>query len=140
MRKTKLFSEMLRNYFIIFSVLTLLTALLNPTFTFTSRTILLIALFALAGDLPNLVYYSKKQLSNKSRYIRGGIHFVLLEVVIVTLGNVTGQVSGVKQSVLLALEVLVINVLVVFITWLIDRKTAKDINQQLETMRRERKE
>lgn len=140
MRKTNLFREMLRNYFIIFSVLTLLTALLNPTFTFTSRTILLIAVFALVGDLPNLVYYSKKQLSNKSRYIRGGIHFVLLEVVIVTLGNVTGQVSEVKQSVLLALEVLVINVLVVFITWLIDRKTAKDINQQLETMRRKRKE
>lgn len=140
MNESNLFSKMLRNYFIIFSVIILLTAVLNPTHAFTFRIIILAALFALAGDLTNLVYYSKKELSHKSRYIRKVIHFLLLEVVIVTLGNIIGQVSGVKQSAILALEVLVICMLVLLITWLIDRKTAKDINKQLENMRTKRKE
>ncbi len=140
MNESNLFSKMLRNYFIIFSVIILLTAVLNPTHAFTFRIIILAALFALAGDLTNLVYYSKKELSHKSRYIRKVIHFLLLEVVIVTLGNIMGQVSGVKQSAILALEVLVICMLVLLITWLIDRKTAKDINKQLENMRTKRKE
>ena len=140
MKKTNLFSQMLRNYFIIFSVIVLLTALLNPSSSFTSREIILAALFALAGDLPNLVYYSKKELSHKSRYIRVVIHFLLLEALIVILGNIIGQVSGVKQSALLALEVLLIYVFVTLIIWLLDRKTAKDINQRLNNMRAERKE
>jgi sensor c-di-GMP phosphodiesterase-like protein len=130
---------MLRNYFIIFTVIILLTALLNPSHAFTSKTVFLTALFALAGDIPSLVYYSRKELSHKSRCIRTVIHFLLLEVVIVTLGNILGQVSGIARSAMLALEVLLIYALVILITWLIDRKTAKNINQQLENMRAERK-
>ncbi len=140
MKKTSLFSEMLRNYFIIFSVIILLTALLNPEHAFTFREIILTALFALAGDLPALINYSKKEVSHKSRYVRKVIHFLLLEAVIVVLGNIMGLVSGVKESTLLALEVLLIYVLVILFTWLIDRKTAKDINQQLANLRSERKE
>lgn len=140
MKKTSLFSEMLRNYFIIFSVIILLTALLNPEHAFTFREIILTALFALAGDLPTLIYYSKKEVSHKSRSIRTVMHLFLLEAVIVVLGNIMGLVSGVKESTLLALEVLLIYVLVILFTWLIDRKTAKDINQQLAILRLERKE
>jgi hypothetical protein len=140
MKKTNLFSEMLRNYFIIFSVIILLTALFNPEHAFTFREIILTALFALAGDLPSLIYYSKKEVAHKSRYVRTVIHFLLLEGVIVVLGNIMGLVSGVKESTVLALEVLLIYVLVILFTWLIDHKTAKDINQQLAMMRAERKE
>ncbi len=140
MKKTNLFSSMVRDYFIIFTAIILVTALLNPSHAFTFREILLSALFALAGDLPALVYYTRKELSYKSKCIRTVVHFVLLEAVIITFGNVMGQVSEVRESVLLALEVLLIYVLVIFVTWLIDRKTAKDINQQLANLRSGRKE
>jgi hypothetical protein len=140
MKNTNLFRDILRNYFIIFTVILLVTALLNQSHSFTFREIILVALFALAGDLPTLVYYSKKELSPRSRFIRDVIHFLLLETVIVTFGNILGQVSGVRQSIILALEVLLFYLLVILITWLIDHKTAKDINKQLANMRAERKE
>ncbi len=140
MKKIDFLGTMIRNYFIIFTIIILGTALLNPTHSFTFREIMLSALFALAGDLPSIVFYSKKELSNKNRNIRIVIHFLLLEVVILTFGNIMGQVSGVKQTALFGLEILGIYILVGFFSWLIDRKTANDINQKLENMRSEKKE
>lgn len=140
MKQKNLFSSMIRDYFIIFSFIIIVTALLNPSHAFTYREIMLAALFAFAGDLPSLVTYSRKELSEKSRYIRMILHFVLLEVVILIFGNIIGQVAGLLQNTLLALEVLGIYILVIFITWLIDRKTANDINQQLANLRLLKKE
>jgi hypothetical protein len=50
-----------------------------------------------------------------------------------------GQVSGVEQTALFGIEVFGIYVLVGLFTWLIDRKTAYDINQQLSSIRSEKK-
>lgn len=140
MRKTDLFSNLIRNYFIIFTIIILGTALFNPTHAFTFREIMLSALFALAGDLPLLVYYSKEELTIKRRYLRIVIHFILLEIVILTFGNVTGQVSGVEQTALFGLEILGIYTLVRMVSWLIDRKTAKDINLRIANIRSGKKE
>lgn len=133
----KLFSNMLRNYFIIFTVIILETSLFNPSHAFTFREIMLSALFTLAANLTSLVFYSKTELSVSHRYIRMVIHFVLLEAVILILGNILGQVSGIMQTAIFALEILGIYVLVIFIAWLIDRKSANDINQRLAAMRSE---
>jgi hypothetical protein len=139
MKMKDLFGDIIRNYFIIFTVIIIGTALLNPTHAFTFREVMLSALFALAGDLPSLVYYSKKEFSTKSKYLRMIIHIVLLEAVILTFGNIMGQVSGVEQTALFGIEVFGIYVLVGLFTWLIDRKIAYDINQQLSSIRSEKK-
>lgn len=140
MKLTHLASNMLRNFFIIFSIIIFVTSLFNPSYSFTFREIMISALFALAGDLPSLVYYSKKELSIKSRYLRMIAHFVLLEVAILTFGNIMGRVSGVVQTAIFALEILGIYALVGLFSWLIDRKTANDINQQLANIRLKKKE
>lgn len=139
MKNTNLLSDLFRDYFIIFTIIILGTALLNPTHSFTFSEIMLSALFALAGDLPSIVLHSKKELSHKQRYIRKIIHFVLLEAVILTFGNITGQVSGVKQTALFGLEILGVYLLVGFFSWLIDYKTASDINRKLAHMRSQKK-
>lgn len=130
---------MLRNYFIIFTVIILETSLFNPSHALTFREIMLSALFSLAGNLTSLVFYSKTELSVRHRYIRTVIHFVLLEAVILILGNILGQVSGIIQTAILSLEILGIYALVIIIAWLIDRKSANDINQRLAAMRSEGK-
>lgn len=140
MKNINFLSTIIRNYFIIFTIIILGTALLNPTHSFTFREIMLSALFALAGDLPSIVLYSKKELSNKNRYFRIAIHFTLLEIVILTFGNITGQVSGMKQTLLFGLEIVGIYILVSIFSWLMDYKTANDINQELTKMRSEKKE
>ncbi len=136
--KSNLFQIMLRDYFIIFSIIIILTASLNMTHSFTFREIMLSALFALAGNLPSLIYYSKKELSIKSRKIRMVLHFILIEVVVLSFGNLMGQVSGVVDNILFAVEILVIYAFVILVTWLLDRKTANDINQQLANLRSEK--
>lgn len=135
----KLFSNMLRNYFIIFTVIILETSLFNPSHAFTFREIMLSALFSLAANLTSLAFYSKTELSVRHRYIRMVIHFVLLEAVILILGIILGQVSGIMQIAIFALEILGIYALVIIIAWLIDCKSANDINQRLASMRSDRK-
>ena len=136
--KYNLFQIMLRDYFIIFSIIIILTASLNVTHSFTFREIMLSALFAFAGNLPSLIYYSKKELSIKSRKIRMLLHFILIEVVVLSFGNLMGQVSKVADNLIFALEILVIYILVILVTWLLDRKTANEINQQLASLRSEK--
>ncbi len=136
--KYNLFQTMLRDYFIIFSIIIILTASLNVTHSFTFREIMLVALFALAGNLPSLIYYSKKELSIKSRKIRMLLHFILIEVVVLSFGNLMGQVSGIADNLIFALEILGIYILVILVTWLLDRKTANEINQQLASLRSEK--
>ncbi|ROR28491.1 DUF3021 family protein [Mobilisporobacter senegalensis] len=138
MKKRESFKFIIRDYFIIFTVIILGTALLNPEHAFTFREIMLTAVFALAGDLPSLVLVSKKELSMKSRYIRMVIHFMLIETVILTFGNIMGQVSGMVQTVIFGLEILGIYILVRFIIWFIDHKTASAINQQLMNIKSEK--
>ncbi|MDF2843516.1 MAG: hypothetical protein K0R00_1942 [Herbinix sp.] len=136
--KYNLFQTMLRDYFIIFSIIIILTASLNVTHSFTFREIMLAALFALAGNLPSLIYYSKKELSIKSRKIRMLLHFILIEVVVLSFGNLMGQVSGIADNLIFALEILGIYILVILVIWLLDRKTANEINQQLASLRSEK--
>ncbi len=135
MKQMNVFRYLIRDYFIIFTIILLATAVLNPSHAFTFREIMLTALFALLGDLPSLINFTKKELSDKARYLRMVIHFVLLEVIILTFGNVLGQVSGLSQNILFAFEILGIYLLVIVITLLIDHKTASDINKQLANMR-----
>lgn len=138
MKKEELVSSIIRNFFIIFTIVVLGTGFLNPSHTFTYPEVLLAALFSLAGDLPTLVYYSKKELTEKSKKIRTVVHFILIETVLLTFANLVGQVSGLMETFLFGVEVLVIVMLVGFFTWLIDRKTAHDINKRLEELRREK--
>lgn len=137
---SNLFQTMLRDYFIIFTIIILLTSFLNSSHAFTYREIMLCALFAFAGTLPSLIYYSKKELSIKSRKIRMALHFILLEVVILSFGNIMGQVSGLTDNFIFAIEIIGIYALVILVTWLIDRKTANEINQQLANLRSKKTE
>lgn len=135
MKQTNIFRYLLRGYFIIFTIITLATAFLNPSHAFTFREIMLIALFALIGDLPTFITFTNNELSDKARYLRRFIHFILLEAILLTFGNILGQVSGLSKNILFAFQILGIYILVSVINLLIDHKTASDINKQLENMR-----
>lgn len=128
----------IQSFFTIFFVVIMGTALLNQDHDFTFREIMLCALFSLLGTLPMLVYRSNHELSKKEHLIRSLINFLLVELLILTAGNVSGQVHGPLQTLLFGLELLGIYIIVwIYNTWN-DHHTASVINKQLKKYKEER--
>lgn len=94
-------------------------------------------LFSLCGTLPGLVFYSKKELSKEQWIIRKGIHFVLLETVLLTAGRILGMYQGMKQGVWFAITIFAVYVFVVAISYWSEKRTAEALNEKLKE-RRER--
>lgn len=134
MKKDELLGTLTRNYFIIFTIIILGTAALNYDHLFTFREIMLCAIFALAGDLPVLVYYSKRELTFRERRFRQILHLILLEIVILTFGALFGQIHNALDTLIFGLEILGIFGFVTFITWKIDSSTADNINRELKKL------
>ncbi|MCQ4022074.1 MULTISPECIES: DUF3021 family protein [unclassified Ruminococcus] len=96
-------------------------------------------LFSLAADLTTLVYYSKNELSRKQHWIRTVIHTVLIEIVLMTMGYFIGMYRGFIGGCVMVAVILLVDVFVRFSSYLIDRKTADEINEKLRHRREERK-
>lgn len=140
MKMSNIFANMIRNFFVIFGVIVLVTAVLNPAYELTSKIIMIMALFALVSDLTVLIFWSREELTEKSRMIRRVIHLVLIETVVLFFGNMLGFATGIMRNILFAIEIFGIYAIVCWIDWLIDKKTARDINDKLKKMRSEEKD
>ncbi len=136
MEKRNYVKEFIKDYFVIFGVIILLTLLLVPDFEFSRRSLSLIAAAALLGDFPGLILYDTDQLSLKSFRIRLIIHFLLIEVVILIFGCLMGIVTSATQSLIFSAEIAVIYLLVRLICWSGDKNTVNKINQRLKELDR----
>ncbi|WP_167956528.1 DUF3021 family protein [Anaerosporobacter faecicola] len=137
MKLSQVLSNMIRNFFVIFGIIIIGTAILNPDFIFTSEKILLVTFMAFATDCVNLIYWSRKELSERERNVRRILHFILIEVIVLTFGNVFAICSGWLETIIFGAEIMVIYVLVCVIDWLLDRKTANQINEKLRLLKSE---
>jgi Protein of unknown function (DUF3021). len=139
MRLTDYIKKMVINYFIIFAVIvisiTVLRQFLSPYRYVETREIFVYMICALAGDLPGLILYSPNEISEKEMRLRIIIHFVVLEAVILVLANVTGWVTGALNTTLLSLQIAVIYMVVRFLAWMDDKKSADKINERLKAMK-----
>lgn len=132
MKRSDMVRNLIRDYFVIFGILVIGAVFLTPQGTINRDYILLVMAFAALGDLPSMVFWSQSEQSEKSRRFRRIIHFVLIEAVVLVFGGLTGIASGFGDYVLFALNILVIYLLVRFITWRGDIKTADRINERLK--------
>lgn len=140
MKSNDILANIIRNFFVIFGVIVLITALLNPSHEFSSNEIMLVVVFALLSDLTALVFWSKEELSDKSRIIRRVLHFLLIEIIVLSFGNILGFVSGITQNIIFGIEIVGIYAIVSWVDWLIDKKTANSINDKLKKMRSNEKD
>jgi len=131
--------ELIRNYFIIFAIIVIMITLLRQIFSpgayFELTDIFIYMICALVADLPSMIFYSKKEISEKEMRLRRIIHFVILEAVLLTLANVMGWVTGGLNTFLFALQIGVIYMLVRSFSWLDDRRAARKINEKLKEMK-----
>lgn len=141
MKLTDYIKKLIRDYFIIFAIvvisITVLRQIFSPDEYFELRDIFIYMTCSLVGDLPSLIFYSPKELSEKEMQLRIIIHFVVLEAVLLTFANVMGWVTGIQNTILFAFQIAVIYVMVRFLSWMDDRKTANRINEKLKTMKDE---
>lgn len=135
MKTRELIMQFIRQYFFIFGILIISSVFLTTPTMINRDYVLLSMAFAAVGDLPLLVFWSRSELSEKAMRLRTVIHFFLLEAIILAFGGITGIVPDLKGYFIFGIEVAVIYVLVKFVSWRGDRKTADKINEKLKGLR-----
>lgn len=88
-------------------------------------------LFSLAGDLPILVFCSGKELSQQEWMVRMILHFVLLEVVLMTFGGIWGLYETFIEGIAFFLIVLLVYIGVRLIVFSDDSRQAEQMNKAL---------
>lgn len=86
--------------------------------------------FSVLGDLPLLVFYSKEDLTGKQMAGRCGLHFCLLETVLLLAGRYLGLYHKfLWEGVIFFLIVALVYLIVVFFGVVMDMVTADQMNE-----------
>lgn len=93
-------------------------------------------IFSLAGDLPSLIFYSKRELSQKETNVRLVIHFLLLECVLMVFGRYLGLYETVLQGIFFFFIVLAVYVIIRASVFCDDLRKAKQLNDALAERKR----
>lgn len=135
MKLMDLIRQLMRDYFVIFGILIIGSVFLTPPNTINRDYILLAMAFAAVGDLPSIVFWSRSELTESSMRLRSIIHFILLLILILIFGGITGVVSRFADYLIFAVQIVIIYVIVRFIIYQDDITTAKTINEKLKSLR-----
>ncbi|NBK20522.1 MAG: hypothetical protein EOM68_00635 [Spirochaetia bacterium] len=141
--KTFLVKKVMMSFFVSVTCITVAMAVVGMAFEPTARfgydAFLSPLIFGALATLPMLVKYSKKELSIKQTMVRGVIHLLLLEAVLLTSLYLLGLLSSLSLAATLAAAILVIDVTVNLVLWIQDTRTAKEFNGALQKMQRDHK-
>jgi len=141
--KTFFIKKIMISFFISTTCITVAMALIGivfePTVRFGYEAFLSPMLFGALATLPMLVKYSKKELSIKQTMVRGVMHFILLEAVLLTALHLAGLLASLSMTVSLAVFICIIYATVNLVLWIQDTRTAKELNEALQKMQRDHK-
>jgi hypothetical protein len=128
----------LMSYFIIVTGITVAIAVLGMNFdpgaSLGYEAFFSPLIFGAVAVLPSLALYSKKELTFKQMLFRRILHFLLLELGLLGFGSISGIFDGTEVIISFAISVFVVYLFTNVIQWLIDSKTAVDINKGLKKM------
>lgn len=91
-------------------------------------------IFGALASLPVLVQYSKRELSIRQTVIRKAIHFLLLEVVMLSILYFLGLLTSVSMAVSIGISILVIDLTVNLVLWINDKRIANEFNHALKKL------
>jgi len=135
MKRSEFINGMIKDFFIIFGsiiiIITILRQFFYPDMAFDLNSIYLIMIFSLIGALTGFIFYNSDDISEKNMRIRIVIHFVALEIIMISLASIIGIVNSAASIVSLALEVAVIYTIVRLLSWQNDKRVASEINDKL---------
>lgn len=129
----------LMEYFIIVTGITVAIAVLGTNYdreaTFGYEAYFSPLIFGAIAVLPSLVMYSGRELTLRQMLFRRVLHFVLLEAALLSFGFLSGLFQDNNAAVPFALSVFVVYLFTNIIRWMIDSRTADEINEGLKRIR-----
>ncbi|OCA84080.1 hypothetical protein A8F94_15245 [Bacillus sp. FJAT-27225] len=138
MKLTELVQKITRDFLMIFAsiiiLITFLRQLYIPEMAFDLKSIYTIMAFAFISSLLSFILYAPHELSEKERRIRIAVHFISLEILLLTLASIFDIVTSGTESIILALQIAVIYLIVRLLSWKKDKKEAQQINEKLKAL------
>ncbi len=130
----------IKHFFMIFTGIIIMRFLyysfFEPDAVFDLQYFREVFLFSFLGDLPELVYVSKKPLTKEMWNIRTAIHTVLLVAIIIGAGFALDCLHSLTDVLSNVAGILVIDIFVRFMDYTTDLKTADEINKKIDARRR----
>ncbi|MGB4660645.1 MAG: DUF3021 family protein [Mobilitalea sp.] len=82
--------------------------------------------------IPSFVLFSKRELTFKQMLLRRILHFILLEIMLLVFGALTGILSGIEVALSYAFSIFAVYLFTSLVQWISDSKTANAINKGLK--------
>lgn len=141
MKLSEFVKKTINNALIIFAsiiiIITVLRQLFYPEMVFDVKSIYIIMTFSLLGALTGFILYSPNDISEKKMRVRIAIHFLALEIILISLSIVSGIVNSASSILILALEIAVVYAVVRLLSWQNDKKEAQRINEKLKKLKKD---
>lgn len=134
---------MMKDFFIITTLVNFVMFVLGSVYrtgtTFSYEILLYPPMYGFAGTLPQLLIYSRKELSVKQMMFRKILQFVVLEALLlfITFFGVDMDPEIQKSILPFAGSVLVVYLLVILINWFLDKRTADALMEDLSAYQKE---
>ena len=136
--KTFFLKRILISYFVsvtcISAAMAVLGMIFEPETRFGYAALLYPHIFGIIASIPQFMQYSKNELSVKQTIIKNIIHFILLELIILSFLYYGNTLNNIPVTVSVAISVFIINLTVYLVLWINDKKTAKEVNEALKKM------
>lgn len=141
MRNKIFFSEFLIVFFIVTACVTMLEGILGtifmPDLRFGFEAFFSPPLFGFLSALSGLVTKSSKELSIRQVLFREFLQLLLIEVMVFGINDLAGTTFDAKLSITLAIAIALIFVVVYFVIWLNDQRSARLFNEKLRAFQEE---
>jgi len=125
-------------YFIITTCVTAAIAVLgqslDPTAEFGYEAYFSPLIFGLVSLVPSFVTYSRRELSFRQTIVRKVFHVIVLEAMLIAFGFWTGILHNPAEASFFCLAVFVVYIAVNLISWLLDKKEARELNRTLKSL------
>lgn len=138
-------NDMITTYFTLVTLITVVMFVLGthfiPNAEFGYEGFATPLIYAVYGYLPNIVMYSKKELTVKEVLVRKVIQLVLIEVIILVmvLPGIGDYMEHMDIVISLVISVFIIYILTHFIEWFQNYRTAKNMTEELLTFQQNHK-
>ncbi|MEK4849235.1 DUF3021 family protein [Paenibacillus sp. FSL H7-0756] len=144
MKRSEVAKDIIRDFLVIFAsiiiIITVLRQIFIPELAFDLISIYTIMGFSLLGALTGLMLYAPEEVSERAMRVRIVIHFLLLELLLITLASLIGAVASVSAALLFALQIAVVYAIVRLLSYEKDKKEAEQINERLKAVKQEVRE
>lgn len=143
MQGRELISKMFRNFFILVTlidvVLLICGTLLSPEEQFGYQVFLYPLIYAFAGTLPQVIMYSRHELTVKEVMVRKFIQLLVIEL---TVNGIIFGENVFQTEYRVLLKVISLSIILVFImanvlNWVMDSATARRMTRELEDFQKQ---